>query len=150
MLSHFWKLNPATNLTTSASYQLGHIGNSRIDYTKADNPDPTYYRKLPSYYSNSFYDGVYTGDTPENMANTEATRTNFLSNNQLDWGEIYRINQENLTNGSRFALYEDRNDENIATFNTNLSSQISDNILMAAGVNFSQSLTKILKTYLIF
>ena len=148
MLSHFWKINPETNLTTTVSYQIGHIGNSRIDYTKADNPDPTYYRKLPSYYSNSFFDGVYTGNTPENIANTEATRVNFLSNSQLNWGEIYRVNQENLTNGSRFVLYEDRNDENIATFNTNLSTQISENVLMTAGVNYAQSLTKNFKNML--
>lgn len=148
MLTHFWKVNPKTNLNTTFSYQIGQIGNSRIDYSKADNPDPTYYRKLPSYYTNSFFNGVYTGNTPENSANAEATRVNFLENRQLNWGEIYRVNQENLTNGSRFVLYEDRNDENIATFNTNLSSQISDNVLMTAGANYSQSLTKNFKNLL--
>jgi len=138
MLTHFWKVNPKTNLNTTFSYQIGQIGNSRIDYTKADNPDPTYYRKLPSFFTNSFFNGVYTGNSPENIANAEATRVNFLENRQLNWGEIYRVNHENLTNGSRFVLYEDRNDENIATFNTILSSQISDNVLMIAGANYSQ------------
>lgn len=148
MLSHFWKVNPKTNLTTTFAYQIGQIGNSRIDYSKADNPDPTYYRKLPSYYSNSFLNGVYTGNTLENIANADATRINFLANRQLNWNEIYRVNQENLTNGSRFVLYEDRNDENIATVNTNLSSQISDNILMTAGANYSQSSAKNFKNLL--
>ncbi|NCP21161.1 MAG: TonB-dependent receptor [Flavobacteriales bacterium CG_4_9_14_0_2_um_filter_35_242] len=148
MLTHFWKVNPKTNLNTTFSYQIGQIGNSRIDYTKADNPDPTYYRKLPSFFTNSFFNGVYTGNSPENIANAEATRVNFLENRQLNWGEIYRVNHENLTNGSRFVLYEDRNDENIATFNTILSSQISDNVLMIAGANYSQSLTKNFKNLL--
>lgn len=148
MLSHFWKVNPKTNLTTTFAYQIGQIGNSRIDYSKADNPDPTYYRKLPSFYSNSFFNGVYTGNTPENIANADATRANFLANRQLNWSEIYRVNQENLANGSRFALYEDRNDENIATINTKLSSQISDNVLMTAGANYSQSSAKNFKNLL--
>lgn len=148
MLSHFWKVNPKTNIATTLSYQIGQIGNSRIDYNKVDNPDPTYYRKLPSYYSNSFLNGIYTGNTPENIANAEANRANFIANRQLNWDGIYRVNQENLANGSRFVLYEDRNDENIATFNTNLSSQISDNVLLTAGANYSQSLTKNFKNLL--
>lgn len=148
MLTHYWKINPETNLNTTVSYQIGQIGNSRIDYTKADNPDPTYYRKLPSYYTNSFYNGVYTGNTPANIANAEATELNFLANRQLDWKNIYKVNEENLANGSRFALYEDRNDENIATFNSNLTTQLSDNVLIMAGMNYLYSKTKNFKNML--
>ena len=148
MLAHYWKINPKTNLNTTLSYQIGQIGNSRIDYTKADNPDPTYYRKLPSYYSNTFFDGVFLGNTPTNIAAAETARVNFLANRQLDWNSIYRVNGENSANGSRFALYEDRNDENIAIFNTNLSSQLSDNVLLTAGVNYLSSKTKNFKNML--
>ncbi|WP_310378701.1 carboxypeptidase-like regulatory domain-containing protein [Flavobacterium sp.] len=148
MLSHFWKINPKTNLNTTVSYQFGQIGNSRIDYTKSDNPDPTYYRKLPSYYTNSFFNGVYTGNSTENIANAATTKSNFLENRQLNWSEIYRINNENITNGSRFVLYEDRNDENITTFNTNFSSQLSDNVLLTAGANYLISKTKNFKNML--
>ena len=148
MLSHYWKVNPNTNWNTTISYQFGQIGNSRIDYTKADNPDPTYYRKLPSYYANSFFDGVYIGGSPVNVANAAIAKQNFLTNNQLDWANMYRINRENITNGSRFVLYEDRNDENSATFNTNLSSQLSENILLTAGINYLSSKTKNFKNML--
>lgn len=148
MLSHYWKLTPKTNLTSTVSYQIGHIGNSLLDFTKADNPNPTYYRKLPSYYSNMFLNGIYIGNTPQNIANAEAAQVNFLANSQLKWDDIYRVNQENLANGSRFVLYEDRNDENIASINTNLSSQIADNILLLAGASFSKSSTKNFKNLL--
>ena len=148
MLSHYWKVNLNTNWNTTVSYQTGKIGNSRIDYTKADNPDPTYYRKLPSYYANSFFDGVYTGNSPANVANAMTAKQNFLSNKQLDWANMYQINNENIANGSRFVLYEDRNDENSATFNTNLSSQLTDNILLTAGVNYLSSKTKNFKNML--
>ncbi len=148
MLSHYWKVNPNTNWNTTISYQFGQIGNSRIDYTKADSPDPTYYRKLPSYYANSFFNGVYTGDSPANVANAATAKQSFLANKQLDWANMYRINGENTANGSRFVLYEDRNDENSATFNTNLSSQLSDNILLTAGVNYLSSKTKNFKNML--
>jgi hypothetical protein len=148
MLSHYWKVNPNTNWNTTILYQFGQIGNSRIDYTKADNPDPTYYRKLPSYYANSFFNGVYTGNSPANVANAATAKQNFLANKQLDWADMYRINSENTANGSRFVLYEDRNDEINATFNTNLSSQLSDNILLTAGINYLSSKTKNFKNML--
>ncbi len=148
MLTHYWKINSKTNLNTTVSYQMGQIGNSRIDYTKADNPDPTYYRKLPSYYSNLFSNGVYVGNTPENSASANSTKTNFLENHQLDWKNMYKVNLENAANGSRFVLYEDRNDENIAVANSNLSTLLSDNVLMTAGANYLYSKTTNFKNML--
>jgi hypothetical protein len=148
MLAHYWKINPKTNLNTTISFQTGKIGNSRIDFTKADNPDPTYYRKLPSYYANLFSNGIYVGDSPINISNAENTKTNFLANPQLDWKNMYKINGENLVNGSRFALYEDRNDESSAIANTNFSTQLTDNILLSAGGNYLYSKTKNFKNML--
>lgn len=148
ILTHYWKVNPNTNWNTTVSYQSGQIGNSRIDYAKADNPDPTYYRKLPSYYANFFYDYEYLGNTPQNIANSEESREKFLLNKQLNWKELYRINDESKANGSRFVLYEDRNDEKSINCNTNLSSQLSDNILLTAGVNYLNSKTTNFKSML--
>ncbi|HEY6144227.1 MAG TPA: carboxypeptidase-like regulatory domain-containing protein [Flavobacterium sp.] len=138
-LSHYWKLNPKTRLHTNLSYQFGKIGNSRIDYQKADNPDPTYYKKLPSYYTTLY---TYTDDiatySPD-YAGAETAKNNFLANPQLNWAEMYRINTENSANGSRYVLYEDRTDDKTAIANTILSSQLADNIVMNAGGSFTQS-----------
>ena len=148
IVTHYWKVNPKTKINTTASYQIGQIGNSRIEYTKVDNPDPTYYRKLPSYYTNAFYNGVYVGESPANVSAAEQTKQNFLANPQLNWSEMYRINIENLANGSRLVQYEDRTDENIANLNTNISAQLSDNVLMTAGINYLDSRTKNFKNLL--
>ncbi|MBP6758614.1 MAG: carboxypeptidase-like regulatory domain-containing protein [Flavobacterium sp.] len=143
MLSHYWKVNPKTNLNTTVSYQIGQIGNSRLDYTKSPNPDPTYYGKLPSYWTNYFdNNNNYVGNTPTYIARANEQKDLFLANKQLDWKEIYRINNENIANGSRIVLYEDRSDENIATFNTRLNSQLSDNVILIAGGNYLDSRTK--------
>ncbi|WP_395046719.1 carboxypeptidase-like regulatory domain-containing protein [Flavobacterium sp.] len=148
MLTHYWKVNPKTNLNTTVSYQIGQIGNSRLDYTKADNPDPTYYRKLPSFKTNEFFNNVYLGNTPANIAAAAELKESFLANKQLDWKNIYRINTENIANGSRIVQYEDRNDENIATASTNLFSQLSDNIVLNAGATYQMSKTKNFKNML--
>jgi hypothetical protein len=138
-LSHYWKINPKTRLHTNLSYQFGKIGNSRIDYQKADNQDPTYYKNLPSYYTTMY---TYVNDVATynpDFAKADQAKTNFLTNPQLDWKSMYRINTENQANGSRYVLYEDRTDDKTAMVNSILSSQLADNIVMNAGGNFTQS-----------
>ncbi len=139
ILTHYWKINSKTNLNTTVSYQTGQIGNSRLDYKYTDNPDPVYYKNLPSYFTTLYTSG---GLFIPNQAAADAAKTNFVNNRQLNWNSIYRINNENLANGGRIALYEDRNDEDIITGNLNLSSQLSDNIFFNAGVNYQDSKTK--------
>jgi len=137
-LSHYWKVNSKTKLNTNLSCQFGKIGNSRIDFQKTDNPDPNYYRKLPSYYTTLY---TYSNDvatyTPD-FAAAEETKVNFVANRQMDWRAMYRINNENLTNGSRYVLYEDRTDDKTMVANTILSSQLADNIVMNAGGSFTK------------
>jgi hypothetical protein len=140
LLGHYWELNDKTKMQTNLSYQFGKVGNSRIDYQKADNPDPNYYKKLPSYYTTLYTydsDGVatYTPDT----ASAEETKAKFLANSQIDWKEMYLINYNNRTNGSRYVLYEDRTEEQTAIVNSILSSQVADPIVMYAGAGITKS-----------
>ncbi len=145
ILTHYWKINPKTNLNTTISYQTGEIGNSRLEGNAVDNPDPTYYKKLPSYWTSLHSSaGAFTPNTQAAIDSKEV----FLANKQINWNTIYRINNENISNGSRTVLYEDRNDEDIITGNLNLTSQLSDNIFIAAGVNYHDSRTKNFKNML--
>jgi len=147
-LSHYWKLNTKTRLHTNLSYQFGQIGNSRIDYQKADNPDPNYYRKLPSYYTTLY---TYSNDvatyTPD-LAGAATAKANFLANPQMDWTAMYRLNSQNIPNGSRYVLYEDRTDDKTLIANTILSTQLADNIVMNAGGSFTKSKSSNFKSLL--
>ena len=139
-LSHYWKINPKTRLNTNLSYQFGAIGNSRIDFQKADNPDPNYYKKLPSYYTTLYtYDSNNVATYTPDFAAAKQTKANFLAQPQMDWTAMYRINNENITNGSRYVLYEDRTDDKTMVANTILSSQLADNIVLNAGASFTKS-----------
>lgn len=122
ILSHYWKINDNTNLNTSAAYQTGSIGNSRLDYFKADNPDPTYYHNLPSYFTTQGLDG---------------SGAEFLTNRQIDWNAMYAANLRPNANGrSVYVLYEDRTDDKQFTANSVLTSKLSDNISLNAGATF--------------
>ncbi|WP_298303379.1 TonB-dependent receptor [Flavobacterium sp.] len=137
MLSHYWKVSSKTNLNTNIAYQTGSIGNSRLDFQGQDNPDPTYYRNLPSYYTTLFDDnGNYVGNSAQNQL--EASQAKFLTNRQINWNEIYDINRTSISGNSYYVLYEDRTDDKQLTANTILSSQLADNILVNASVNFKR------------
>lgn len=136
ILSHYWKMNDKSNLNTSIAYQIGSIGNSRFDFNGANNPDPTYYRNLPSYYTTQHDDfGDYIGDSPQNLLNAALTKNTFLSNKQVNWDAIY---DANVNNGgeSTTILYEDRTDDKLITANSNFNSQISDNLIFNAGATY--------------
>jgi len=157
ILSHYWKISDKTNLNTNVSYQFGSIGNSRIDFQNTTNPDPTYYRNLPSYFTslyNNFPDqvpssayqpggigGIFTPDL------VQASNANFFDNRQIDWDAMYRANTTPVTDAnnieigrapaqSKYVLYEDRTDDKLFTANSLLASQLSDNIILNAGVTY--------------
>jgi CarboxypepD_reg-like domain/TonB-dependent Receptor Plug Domain len=146
MLTHFWKINDKNRINTSVSYQIGEIGNSRIDYKGDVNPDPVYYTNLPSYFETLHTGGLFT-PKPDGAL---AARANFANVNQVNWKKLYESNQTNNSNayGGKYIFYEDRNDENILTFNTNIASKLSDNILFNAGINYLDSRTKNFKNAL--
>ncbi|WP_294821510.1 TonB-dependent receptor [uncultured Flavobacterium sp.] len=135
MLSHYWKINEKNTLNTNVAYQFGTIGNSRLDFNFTRNPDPTYYRNLPSYYTTMFgNDNNYIGDNEENTLYAGLARQNFLRNRQINWDKLYRDNKEN--GQSLAVLYEDRTDDKTFTANSILHSQLSDNITLNAGATY--------------
>lgn len=138
ILSHYWKFNSKTQLNTNISYQTGMIGNSRLDFNDTRNPDPTYYRNLPSYYTTMHdADGNFLGGTQDNQDLAAQTLANFRANPQINWDYLYQVNQAPNNNGESAAvLYEDRTDDNLFTANTILNSQLSENIGLNAGVSY--------------
>ncbi|MBD3582036.1 TonB-dependent receptor [Flavobacterium selenitireducens] len=123
MLTHYWKFNDKTSLQTNVAYQTGSVGNSRLDYQDARNPDPTYYRNLPSYYGYA-------------VGSDQAQNTPFAQNPQINWDFLYFANQNTEEGNSVYVLYEDRTDDTQWSANSILNSQLSDNIALNAGVNF--------------
>ncbi len=120
MLSHSWNITPATTLNSTVSYQFGNVGNSRLGYFNAPNPDPTYYRYLPSYYERDF------PFSPE-LSNRVAERFQLDdSYGQINWEKLYKINKE--YGKSRYYLYEDRNDDRqfsaVSVLNTDINQYI--------------------------
>jgi hypothetical protein len=136
MLSHYWKINEKTSLNTNVSFQTGTIGNTRMDFQGANNPDPTYYKNLPSYFLNYHDNG---GNWIPNYAGAATANQYFLGNSQVNWNAMYAANQNSADVGkSVYVLYEDRTDDKLWSANSVLNAGLSDNISMNAAVNFKK------------
>jgi hypothetical protein len=150
MLNHFFTLNDHTTLNSSLTYQFGKITNSNIDYQNSNSPDPTYYRKMPSYYSSLYApdNGEFSGEFIPDYENAEKSATQFLTNNQIDWNALYFANQSPIidANGkitaytlakSNYVLYEDRTDDQTITATSTFNTQLNENLFLTAGGFYS-------------
>ncbi|MBC5862034.1 carboxypeptidase-like regulatory domain-containing protein [Flavobacterium turcicum] len=151
MLQHFFKIKEQIQLNTTLMYQMGTITNSNIDFQNANSPDPAYYRKLPSFYSSLYApdDGELSGAFTPDEDNAAKNKAAFLAQPQLDWKALYLANQTAVadSNGaitsyepaqSKYVLYDDVVDDQVAAAATNLNAQLSDNISLNAAASYKK------------
>ncbi len=149
MLNHYFKVNDHSNLNSGLMYQWGKVGNSNIDYQNANSPDPTYYRKMPSYYLSMYApdNGEYSGDFIPDYENAAKSKEAFLAHPQIDWEAMYRANQNPVVDSnsniigyepaqSHYVLYEDRSDDKTLAMSTNFNSELNENMIFNAGISF--------------
>ena len=150
MLNHFYTINESSTLNSSLTYQFGKITNSNIDFQHANSADPTYYRKMPSYYSSLYAkdNGEFPGAFTPDYENADKSTAQFLANPQIDWNTLYRSNQLPVldNNGtitgysptkSNYVLYEDSTDDQTISANSTFNTQVNDNLYLTAGGFFS-------------
>lgn len=151
MLNDYFNFNENNKLNLGVLYQFGKISNSNIDYQHANSPDPSYFRKMPSYFSSLYAkdEGEFSGAFIPDFENAEKSKTLFLANPQLDWQAMYQANQNPKVdeNGkiigyesaqSKYILFEDCTDDKLIVFNAIYSSELTENISMNAGGSFKK------------
>ncbi|GGD51784.1 TonB-dependent receptor [Muriicola marianensis] len=116
----------------AAAFQTGSTGFSRIGYYDAPNPDPTYYRYLPSFYLNSPIGANFSG--------AEEARMSFLKRSQWPWWSLYEANNAPAQAGrAAYVYYEDQREEDIFSLNTVFNLPLSRNVKIDAGVLLQES-----------
>lgn len=141
MLNHYWNINSKTTLNTNVAYQFGKLGNSRLDYNGNSlmpsgdiegggaNPSRAYYQLLPSYLLRNF---------PDNPEFAFGAQQEFVNNGQINWNSLYQSNIANANSGlnSIYVLYEDRVDDTQTTINSILNTELNENIILNASINY--------------
>lgn len=139
ILNWLYKKDGVT-INTAAAVRWTHYTRSALQYYKANDPNPTYYRYLPSYY--------YEDGEPTEISDyyTELWKTDD-SFRQINWDNLYRINELNNYNnqglpadeqsGSSYILENRTNHQFQALFNSYLNTRIDENSTLQAGVDFN-------------
>lgn len=132
-----------TTLTTSAAFRWTSFARTRLNYYKANDPKPDYYKNLPSYF-------IYGQDTPE--WGLYDYYTNLWENNiggiqQIDWDAMYIANHlNNIQNqslpadqkkGSSYIQQMEHSKQFNFIVGSTLNHRFTDNITFQAGLNFN-------------
>lgn len=127
-LTDYWKISDKSQLWTTLSYQFGKNKSSRLDWYKAENPSPIYYKKLPSYDA--------------------STLQRWLGNNQeftqINWNKLYGANLYTTPKNydgivGRRAIYylvDDVSDDKIWNVSTHFSHNFNDKTRFFLNVNY--------------
>ncbi|MEM8928429.1 MAG: TonB-dependent receptor [Bacteroidota bacterium] len=128
MLHHYHKSN-TFQFITGIAYQTGTRSRSRLGYFNAPNPDPTYFRYLPSFYINNPIGADFT--------NAALARIGFLNNPQINWSQLHtaNTNPENLGKAA-YVLYDDTTDDTQIALVSNASFTLSNSIKLDFGARF--------------
>lgn len=122
MITDYLKLGKTSNWNNTISYQIGRDGRGRLDWFHAADPNPTYYRKLPSYGLNSVEE--------------------FRAQSQIDWESLYQanyINRFNMDGSERGAIYtivEDVNKDKTINFASHFDTKLQSNWKLNLNFNY--------------
>lgn len=146
ILSHIWKIDRLSNLTTGLGFSYNRYGTTSLNwFNNATDPRPDYYRYLPSYtaLTPNTRDPNYIADAKFWTGSGEGTDR---GKSQLDWNAIYEANRNNNLYGeNKSALYiveERRNDAIETNFNTTLKKKLNEEVTFVAGVDAHYTLGK--------
>ena len=150
MLTWLYK-GDKTSLTTSASVRWVNYSQSALQYYKANDPNPTYYRYLPSYYLT---------DTGEPTEESEMYYDLWTSKNpnftQINWDNLYRINalnniqNQNLPDdqkkGSSYILENRHSNQFNAMLASYINHRLTNTMSLQGGVSLSYTKASFYKT----
>lgn len=148
MLTDYLKLGKTSNWINTVSYQFGSDSRSRLDWFHASDPNPTYYRKLPSYiYSDLYSELVGLDENSSEYQNIMGQINSAIDdwkgyqNMQIDWLSLYSANKLNATangvdRGAVYTVVEDVNEDKTFNFVSHFDTQLQSNWKLNVNFNY--------------
>lgn len=136
MLQFSYQLkNEKNELTISGLLGRLDQARGRLGYFNAPNPDPVYYRYLPSFYLNSPLGADYQG--------ASLARQGFINGGQLDWDFLVASNQNPALAGrASYILQSDRSASDRIGGKVYFNTKIGNRIALDAGGQFIEEETQ--------
>ncbi|MEL6305059.1 MAG: TonB-dependent receptor [Bacteroidota bacterium] len=133
MLNH-WFTSEKVSVSSGLMYQFGKDARSRLGYYNAPNPDPTYYRYLPSFQINS--------PIGANFIAAETAGEGFSEQAQINWERLYQANQNSPSGQAAYLLYDDVSEDRIMAFNTMFELQLLPKTNISGGLRYRSETTQ--------
>lgn len=141
LLTWDWKIDDKTKLTTALLGKYSMYSSSKLDYSNSDNPQPDYYKKMPSY----FYDvwAPYDGDRSEGARKQWQETYDYLSsskaNRQINWNQLYYSNKLMNEQGKEAMYYQKayNDDQFLMSLTSSLRKSLTNKSAINLGINAS-------------
>jgi len=102
-----WTMNEKTKLTTTLSGRYSMYKSTKLNYNNSENPQPDYWKNMPSSYYDVWYDDDKVGRTESGYYDFYRAYAYLTGSNrarQINWDRLYYANQAGNAEG-RDALY---------------------------------------------
>ncbi len=137
ILSHIWDINSESKLTTSLGYKYQMDGRTALNWYKAADPRPDYYRNLPNYFLTMYNrdNGAITPDIESANLRQNMWMTDE-SYRQINWDRLYQTNYLANTKGERgnYMIENRLNNQQVITLSSVLNYKFDDNWKLDGGV----------------
>lgn len=146
ILTHDFRLNNTTTLTTAAGYSFGNRSVTALDWYNSADPRPDYYRYLPSYTST----WASSTDPVQGQMLYDLMKSD-INYRQINWQRLYDINRDsyatindvngvpgNNVSGRRSRYIVEERIINTQRFNANsvINTKFGENIDFTAGASY--------------
>ncbi|MDE6311918.1 MAG: TonB-dependent receptor [Muribaculaceae bacterium] len=152
ILNWIYKKN-STVVNTAAAFRSVYYNRTALQYYKANDPNPTYYRYLPSYYANKKNEEDFDYGQYDYYTYLWKNDENFR---QIKWDELYQVNAlndiENQTlpadqqKGSSYIMENRINKQLNGMFNTYVNTRLNSFMTLQGGFSFNYTKSSNYKT----
>ena len=144
ILNWLWKPADGTSLNTGVAYHKSFYSKAALNWYKAADPRPEYYRYLPSFYT----DDAVTREYYTNLWASESDIT------QIQWDDLYQTNYLNnamadktgVEQGSTYILENRHSNQSSFTLSSVLNKRFSNQLSMQTGANANYTVSSYYKT----
>lgn len=140
-----WDISNNTRLTTSLFGKYSMYKSTKLNYNNAENPQPDYWKNMPSSYYNVWNTEDAFNRTSQAFADWTAAYnywTASKANRQINWDRLYYANKLAAANGQDALYYVQakHNDNMMLNLSSFLTSHLDKNKTLNVGFMLGQSL----------
>ena len=144
ILTWDWNINDNMKLTTSFFGKYSFYKSTKLNYNNSDNPQPDYWKNLPSSYYDVWDETDSRYRTAQALAdwNTAVEWWQDKANRQINWDRLYYANREAAKNGTDALYYVQAKHNDNLMFNmaSTFTNRIGKDKQFNAGIILGQNI----------